>query len=222
MEGVDKNQSKKLTRRDFLKLCGLGGAALLLKSLHDMYKNVFRDASTAFGCLTNEYENFINVQNEKLKGSYDKALIVVHPGYAILRKPEKFTNNEAYNRYLKNLRETIETAKENDELVVFLVGAENYRTGRFIEGLRPNNADFVEITESENPMVMACVQASDGKFYYQSPDVLFVTLKKYGVKTISFAGEFRNACVAFTKNAFNSGYKTNLLEKSIFPPDENK
>lgn len=211
---------KQLTRREFLKILGTLGSALLLKKFYDLYNNVFSDINIEAGCIANKAEFFTNVQNEELKGSYNKALIVVHPGWIAMREPETINNNPNYKEYIKNLNQTVQTAKENEELVVFLIGAVDYKSGKFIPGFEPPNADFVEVTKTDYPIPVACVRGPNDEYYYQSPRVLVDTLTKYGVKEIDFAGEIRNACVEYAENAFDKGYKTSIIENSTYPLKE--
>lgn len=217
--------NRHLTRRQFLKkgleLAGVGALYLGAKFFWKIYEPMFADMASQIRCLpsigsTSENSRFRNIQAETLKDSYDEALLVVHPGFGLLRSPGRYEKKEKYLNYLTKLKGIIEESRKNEDLVVFLVGAQEVRRGRAAEGLSFTDADFAVITQSANPLPIACVETPGGKFFWQNSAALPDILKEKGVKKVKIAGEFKNACVAQAENLITGGFKTELLEDAIY------
>lgn len=213
---------RRFTRRQLLKkgleLAGVGALYLGAKFFWFLHKDMFADLASQIRCLPSigSDERFRNVQAETLKDSYDEALLVVHPAFGLLRIPGRYEKKEKYLNYLTKLKKIIEESKGNGDLVVFLVGAQEVRRGREAEGLSFTDADFAVITQSGNPLPIACVETPNGKFFWQDSRALPDILREKGVKKVKIAGEFRNACVSQAEQLISGGFKTELLEDAIY------
>lgn len=213
-----------LTRREFLKLSwdlikwgALSGAGIFF---YELYKTSFADLAVATRCLaepTNGY--FENQQAESLKDHYDDALLVVHPGFGLLQYPQNYSGRADYQTYLTDLRDEIVRARENGQLVIYMIGGEDIRTGSALNGLGYRDSDYAVVTSSANPMPVGCIQTPDGKLLWQKYNAFDGILKAKGVKNIHIAGEFRSACVALAKNLISGNkFKIDVLDKAAYPP----
>lgn len=224
--GVDAKDSKpKLSRRDFLKIAGGLGALAVFKGITDLYKVMFKDMTMLIRCLGADDIEKKNLYEKELKPSYDNVFLVVHPGYGLLRFPKKYENNQEYLDYLANLKNEIEKERENGSLIVFLVGSEDVREGRYVSGLGYSNADLAVATNSANSVPITCIETSDRKYLYQpiSTEGLTPLFESKKVKRVKIGGEFSNLCVAMAKNMIGSGdYEVVMSEGAVYPPMKNE
>jgi len=219
---------KTLTRREFLKLgwdvIKYGALTTTGKFFLDLHKYMLGDMAMLTRCLAAGPKETRHLWDTELKGSYDEALLVVHPGYGLLRAPDRFQDKSGYREYINNLKQTIETSRQEKNLVIFLVGAEDVRTGKSLEGLNFTDSDLAIATNSDNPAPVACIETPGHDFIYQKitfPVDLNSLLKEKSVKNIKIAGEFRNACVAMAQNFVEGGgFKVELLEDALYSPSE--
>lgn len=192
-----------LTRREFLKyLISIFGIGSLFTIFGEAYKYSLADLVMTTKALVNPPTTEFEGKQKELKDHYDEALLVVHPGFGALRFGKKYSGNEKYEEYLARLQETINKARSENKLIVFMFGAEEMRAGNFEERFKPSDADFLVVTASDNPDPVGIVQTTDGKLHKQSFWVVNEIMKAKGVRNVQIAGEFKNACVSLTKSLF--------------------
>lgn len=218
-----------LTRREFLKRSILAvGGAVGAKFIWDLYKDMFADVGMLAKCLAGEMglPEPKHLYARELQQSYDKTLLVVHPGFGLLRFPNNYKDKEEYRQYVDSLKQAIEKSRSDRDLVIFLIGAEEVRAGKSIAGLSISDADLSVATSSGNPVPIACVETPEHKFIYQkivSVGDLNNLLREKSVREINIAGEFRKACVVIAENFVKGGsFKVNILEDVTYPPKDPK
>lgn len=219
---------KKLSRRELLKLTGLliasRASAFMGIAILDMLKSLFDDYTMDLGCKIADPKEKKHLHETKLKDSYDEVLLVIHPGYELLRSPNRYKDKKGYEKYINDLKQVIKEAKQEGNLVIFLVGAEDIREGRSIEGLGVSDADLTIATHSDGPRPIACVETADHDFISQKigsrEDLADLFIEK-SVEKIKLAGEKRSQCIWFAKFFLNSrGFQVEPLEDAIYSPSE--
>lgn len=216
-EGENTQEPRRLSRRELLKKAVPWVTVTAITAFHyPILKALFGDAGSIIRCLMSPTSEFKNIQTEALKDSYDEALIVVHPGFGLSFSPKQIGEKEGYRNYLTKLKEKIEEARKDEKLVIFLIGADDMRKGKFAEGLKFSDADVAVVTNTGSPLPIACVETPEGKFLYQRTSSLYTILKEKGVKKIHIAGEFKEECVAQAENLLKAGFKVDILEEAVY------
>ena len=91
------SRSKKdLTRREFLKLIKYGALVVAGKFFWNLYKDMFADIGMMTRCMFTDTGEARHLWETELKDKYDTALLVIHPGYGLLRDPDRFKDKEGY------------------------------------------------------------------------------------------------------------------------------
>jgi len=224
-ETTTDREGISLSRRELLKLAGLFGVSTFMGiSILDMLKSLFDDYTMDLACKIADPKEKKHLHETKLKDSYDEVLLVIHPGYELLRSPNRYKDKKGYEKYIDNLKQVIKEAKREGNMVIFLVGAEDIREGRSIEGLGVSDADLTIATHSDGPRPVACVETADHDFIYQKigsrEDLADLFIEK-SVEKIKLAGEKRSQCIWLAKFFLNSrGFQVEPLEDAIYSPSE--
>ena len=222
---IGQEKARQLTRREFLLLFKVGAALTAAKFVFDLHKQMFGDTAMLLRCTGAERGEADYLWQTELAKSYDEALLVIHPGFGLLRNPKKYKDEPKYGEYINNLKLAIENSREKGDLVIFLVGAEEVRGGKFVEGLSYKESDVAIATNSGNPAPIACAETPDHEFVFQKiltgADVSNL-LKEKLVKRVKLAGEFRGACVDMAKNFMEEGVfeRVELLDEALYPPQD--
>lgn len=229
-ESVSDNKPKSsgLSRREFLMLgkraVELSAAAVLGGFFAKLFGKMFEDTAMLARCLTADDKEIRDLWQKELKENYDEALVVVHPGFGLLREPEKFSDKPEYGKYIDTLKEEIDKSQSKGDLIIFLMGAEEVREGLALTGLEPTSSDLAIVTNSSNPVPVACVQTPDNEYFYQRlalPVDINSFLKEKGVKKVKIAGEFEELCVAMEQGFLEGGgFEVEMLEQATYSTSE--
>jgi len=198
---------------------------VLLKPIFDLLKTLSDDKQMKSGCKLIDPAEAKHLHETKLKNNYDEVLLVVHPGYGLLTNEFLYKNKQGYEKYIRELKIAINKAKENGDLVVFLVGAENIREGKSLNGLGISDADLTIATHTHGPMPVTCIETVDHNFIYQkidSLDDLFDLFQEKSVKKVKLAGENEHQCVGLVKKYLEENdFPIEVLEEATYSPLEN-
>lgn len=128
-----------------------------------------------------------------------RALIVVHKGFAtydFFSQLRGIDEREDYSLYLDKLEKTIEEYLLAGDIVVYVVGIDRYDSRDYPYG--ENIVYF--ITNPSNGFKSQVVLDQD-RWFSQGASIVEI-LRDAGVSTVTFAGEYANACVNQARTNF--------------------